>query len=255
MDNNGPFETFVFGKSLLTFGLLLLGILATILNDNPGSVLSMPSSPEAPVYFAALILRVFGFAVLFLSFSHMARLMEGRTARVWQAALSWFVVSLGLMLLTWWMLARYGGHYDYAIKRFLPDGAMASFADGWTLAEVALGKGFEAYTWTNAIAVEAIAIAVICMGVAIFNGRFPKKAAFSPLVAFVLLVVYAALVPWAFVNSFDFFIGDGLLGTTLLNAGTLPWTILYGGFTAPAVWINLLAMVNVYCVQSWSEAH
>ena len=146
------------------------------------------------------------------------------------------------------------------MKRMTPDTAGPSVMDPeLRMAEVTLPQWRTALsTWPIAIGAEILALMLIPAGVARFMRHVAKwgrlrMAWLGPVVALALLVVYALAVGWSFDADYDVFIGDALLGAALYNAISLPWTLIYGGFTLPAVWVAVVAATNLLLIMRWDQ--
>ena len=241
-----------------TLLLLCLGILTTLLLDlSPYG--SAGGITEVLIYLSALVFRVFTYTAVFLTCALLAKTLVS-----WQRAMflgaAWSAIALGVAGFVWWYMANGGDVFNTpAIKRFVP-GQVASFDPNWTVAEITLGReGAQAYTWSRAIITEFLALVLLSFLVAGFLRRCQKRARlksaiWAPSVAMAAMTLYAATVaPWSIRADFDFFIGDALIGAMLFNGYGSVITLLSGGLTAPAVWVGLIAMVNVICIATWTH--
>lgn len=209
---------------------------------------------ERVLFAIALPLRIFTYAVLVFSFPLLAAHLNGQRKRLGQISATWLATGLLLMSIVWcWMVFGDSLGQDPAVKRMSPD---TMWDADWTMAQVALGKEkAKSYTWSAAIITEILALGIITTAVAVFTWRVgqsksPNLAFLTPAIPVLLLVAYVFLAPWALVFDFDIFIGDALLGATLLNALLLPATLVFGGFSAPATWVGMIAATNVFFIRS-----
>lgn len=238
--------------------LLSLGIPATLLYDHAPTIGATSGSSLEWVLFAlALILRLFTYLVLFASCRMLAQAISKPPRRAIVLALSWTALGMALAGLIWVMSATSDSlYYTPAIKRFTPDTIFQADPD-FTIAQVALGTELAArYTWVNAISLEMIAILVSSLATAfclklVAGSRRGWLAYLAPIVSVMVFLAYAFVAPWSFDWDFDFFIGDALVGVTLFNAISFPITLLYGNFTAPSVWVSLIAITNVALLMKW----
>lgn len=235
--------------------ILALGGVATLILDN------MDSEPATPAFWTmfviAFALRVPTYVIFFASFPLLASALRENADRWRSIAIAWFLGALTLVLANWIHLATVDApYYTDTTKRFAP-GTEAGFAPGWTMVEVALGRDrAKLYGWVTAISAEVIAILIISLCMALYLRRVSalkaRYAYLTPVVGVALLLTYWLLVPWSYVFDFDIFIGDGLLGTAIDNVIMLPFTILAGGFTSPALWIGVIAATNILLARKWS---
>jgi len=266
-------KQFLVNNPIRCLSVLALGILTTLAFDLTVDPYFDGTGTTEWVLYAFLFLvaspfRLFTYAALFLSYRLLAEHLAGRPGRVRTIAVVWSLLGVSLATLMWGQLALTDSfHFDPAIKRFKPE-IMADAVPGWagtglfsglTLAEVALGKDLAArYTWSVAIAAEFLGIVINGIAVALLLGHAARRGSFrrawfAPVVSVLTLGVYSLIVPWSVVLDFDIFIGDALLGAALINALEIPGTLIFGGFTLPAVWVSLTAAVNVVLIALWTR--
>jgi len=213
------------------------------------------------VFALALPLRIFTYVSLFVSCGLVALHLKGNIARTTVLAAIWSVVGLALSFWMWWVLSNDPGlGQGLSIKRFTPD-TLADFAPGRTMAEVAIGKDAAVrYTWFTAVGFEAVAIIATSAITSLYLHLSGTLKGFylgllAPIVAMCVLLTYNLyFAPWSYTPSFDEFLGDALVGTMLFNAGPyLLLTPITGGFTAPAIWVALIALVNAALLGRWKN--
>ena len=212
---------------------------------------------ERVLFAITLPLRIFTYAVLVFSFPLLAAHLNGQRKRLGQISSTWFVTALLLMSIVWcWMIFGDSLGQNPAVKRMSPN---TMWDADWTMAQVALGKeGAKSYTWSVAIITEILALGIITTAVAAFTwwvgqSQSPNRALLTPAIPVLLLVAYVFLAPWTLVFDFDIFIGDALLGATLFNALLLPATLVFGGLSAPASWVGMIAATNVTFLRVWKS--
>ncbi|MEL7025782.1 MAG: hypothetical protein AAGO57_00945 [Pseudomonadota bacterium] len=246
-------SSFIFLLLTLT---LLFGIAATILNDHADIWGRQPG--VGPWYWLAFWPRLVTYFVLFLSFPFLARALANDPRRGLSLWLAWALSGIAIASFEWAHLTIVADPYiTPSLKRHSPD-TMASFAPGWKMAEIYLGRDYPFYTWGSVIFAEMIGIIFVCGAVAnyLFAIRHRRiwLGVLAPVVSVVGLHLYSLAAPWAFTIDFDHFIGDGLLGVTIFNVGGFPQNLLtYGGFTGPAVWVSLMALANVFFAWRWTK--
>lgn len=258
---------FLLSKPNLTLVALVSGIVSTLAYDYVASQ-NVESGVagwietvwiEWVLFSAALPFRLFSYAALFFSFPLLAEQLRGQRQRLFCVTSAWFVSGLVLMLIVWsWMALSDNLGLGYAIKRMSPN-TMAHFAPELTLAEIALGSDLaKKYTWSTAISLEILALLLISISVAAFlwrvaHSKMLKVAFLAPAIPVLVLIAYNVLAPWSLDIDFDVFIGDALLGATLFNGLFLPLTLIFGGATAPSIWVGLIAVTNLFFVRAWSR--
>lgn len=253
-------QEFILSKPQIAICLIFASIATTLIYDFSG-VFGFTETVEWIAFTVALPLRLFTYAALFVSCGLVALHLKGNMGRTTALAAVWSFIGLALCFWMWWVLSSDPNiGQGYALKRFTPD-TLADFAPGWTMAEVAIGKVAAArYTWFTAMGFEAVAIIAASTITSLYLHLFGTSkryvlALFAPIVAMFVLVVYGLyFAPWSYTYSFDDFFGDALVGTMLFNAGPyLLLTPISGGFTAPAIWVALIALVNVAFLGRWSN--
>ena len=255
----------LFGKPYLTLVALACGIISTLAYDfvaeyhisNRVGGWIETFWMEWVLFAVALPFRLFTYCALFFSFPMLAELLRGQRQRLFHLTLAWFVTGLTLMLAIWcWMALTDSLGLGYSVKRMSPD-TMAHFWPEQKLSVIALGNELaKTYTWTKAISLEVFALFTITIVVAIFmwlvaQFKVPKAAFLAPAMPVPILVLYNVYAPWSLDYDFDIFIGDALLGATLLYVETLPLSVIFGGATSSAVWIGLIAAINLLFVWTW----
>lgn len=235
-----------------------MGVLSTLVYDFGTKLgVGVDSQAEMFTFYIALIFRIFTYIALFYTCRLLVEKLSANQQRTIELAVVWSIVGSVLAALTWWQLASGGEVYNSpSTKRFTPE-TLAAFAPGWSMAEVALGKdGATYYSWMSAIGLEIVGIFAISFSVAFFlrsraNKEKYRGAYFASFIAYIVMLIYSILVPWSFIWGVDFFIGDALIGPMIFNAQFFFNTIIYGGFAAPAIWVNLIGIANLFLLNAW----
>lgn len=253
-------KNFILTNPKTTLCLVFWGIVTTFIYDF-SIELQYSRISEWIAFSFALPLRIFTYVALFASCGLVADHLRGEVSRMIKLAAWWSVIGI-LLVTCMWIILSFESNLgnDPVIKRFTPD-TMASFAPGWTMAEVAIGRDAAMrYTWQTAIGFEVVAVVATSIFTALFVyiiGTTKRKdlACLAPIISILLLMFYGRLVaPWSYTSSFDEFFGDAIVGTMLSNAGPFFFfTLIFGGFTAPAIWVSLIAFVNVTLIIQWGR--
>ncbi len=233
--------------------IVVFGIPATLMFD----LLSRDgATANTAVYTMAFVPRVLTYVILFASFVPMAQKIAAAPYRAREAAVLWFLASVLVAVFAWAWMGRIGQISTDALKIYAP-GAMAQSAQATALAEVAIGpEAARLYRWDIAILAQIFALSAAANLAALFVHACAVRdrhtlAMLTPVVATMALVLYAGLVPWVFTLDASLFIGDVLVGGLLLNILSGTHTLVWGGVTAPAVWINVLALANLLLLRHW----
>ena len=211
------------------------------------------------LFAVALPFRLFTYAALFFSFLILVGLLKNRRKRLLHLWMAWLGNGFIVLVALWgWLATSETIGLGVSVKRMSPE-TMAHFAPDNTLAAIALGPELaKSYTWFSAISLELLAFIVATTVVATVlwwasNLRASAWAVLAPVSSVPVLILYMQFAPWSLNIDFDIFIGDALLGTTLLSVMFFPMTLLFGGATGYSVWISLIAAINLFFIWSWSE--
>lgn len=231
--------------------VVLFGIPATLYFD---SVAAQADAIGGVLFTVAFIPRVITYVILFASFAPLARYVAEAPLRTRDAAVMWFWASLVLGIITWYWMGRIDQISGEALTLYGPS---AVDDTGAPLAQTAIGDAAGFYRWVVVISVQAVALVAVSCAAALYlhrcaSGNKYWQAVFTPFVATMMIGVYAFLVPWVYAVNVDVYIGDVLMGGMLLNAAVFTSTLVWGGITAPAVWVSVLTLCNLALMRRWA---
>ncbi|MEM9584959.1 MAG: hypothetical protein AAGA08_17735 [Pseudomonadota bacterium] len=147
-------------------------------------------------------------------------------------------IVIAPLVVPWvWLATSETIELSTVFKRMTPV-SMAQFANGKTLANIALGSELAPrYPWYSVIILDALSVLSTTSVVAAVlwsasNSRYSVWPVLALITSVPDLKIYIQFVPSSLDIDIDIFIGDDLLGTTLLSFMIFPLTLLFGGAEA-----------------------